>query len=171
MRVNRRRTQIGPIIDYWREAAREVFPNIRAHWTGWGEPFCFRCGWLAPLPDARVLNRWDFVGGWLELAHLHDFSGGGPTEPANIVPLCELCHHAMPEYPDGPEKAIAWVAAGQPISCSKWWQDATDLRWGGDSFWVPYPGWTALYRYYHAVNEAFTAAGIAYEPADGGRAA
>lgn len=134
-----------PVIDYWREHAPEVFPDIQASWIGWYEPFCFRCGWLPPLPEVDPYQRWTAIGGWLELAHLQDHCAGGSDKPENLVPLCEFCHHAMPEFPEGRDRAIAWVRAGQPVSCSEWWQLATDGWWGGDQF-IRYPGWTAIYR-------------------------
>lgn len=143
--MTRRRPQITKVIDHWRLHDPEVFPDSHAFWIGWGEPFCFRCGWLPPLPEEWNGDPWVAVGGWLELAHLHDHCAGGPDEPANLVPLCAICHRIMPDFPDGPKRAIEWVRASQPISGPWWWQMATDGRWGGDRY-VPYPGWTALYR-------------------------
>jgi hypothetical protein len=148
----RKKVRITDVIAYWRQHAPEVFPDIHASFIGWGEPFCFRCGWLAPLPEEITKSPWVAVGGWLELAHLHDHCAGGPDKPANLVPLCARCHRAMPEFKDGPEAAIAWVRDPQPISCPWWWQAATDGRWGDVRF-VRYPGWAALHRLFVRAHE------------------
>jgi hypothetical protein len=81
-----------------------VLPELRALWIGWGEPFCFRCGWLAPVKD----GAWDDAGGWLERAHLHDHDHGGSSDPLNLVPLCPLCHELQPECRSR-EAGIAFV--------------------------------------------------------------
>lgn len=164
--VARRRPPISKVIDHWKAAAPTVFPNIHAHAIGWGEPLCFRCGWLAPVPEEWDGDPWAAVGGWLELAHLHNRGAGGADDEMNIVPLCPLCHHAMPEFTDGPEQAIAWVRTLQPTSYQPWWQFATDVRWGGEEF-VAYPGWKRLFGFFvyagevvqrHRTAEAGTAA-------------
>lgn len=148
----RKRPAIVRVIDYWEAKAPEVFPNIHAHAIGWGEPFCFRCGWLAPLPEDWDKDPWSVVGGWLELAHLQDRAAGGGDDETNIVPLCPLCHHAMPEFTSGRDAAVAWVAAQQPTSHEPWWQTATDVRWGGDEF-VSYVGWKRFFGFYIYAGE------------------
>jgi len=148
----RRRPAVTKVIDYWRETAGEIFPDIHAAAIGWGEPFCFRCGWLAPLPEKWDKDPWAVVGGWLELAHLQNHGAGGPDDETNIVPLCPLCHHAMPDFTDGPDQAVAWVRSSQPTSHQSWWQSATDARWGGDEF-EPYPGWKRFFGFFVYAGE------------------
>lgn len=85
---------------------RRIFPNLRVFEIGWGEPCCFRCGWLAPTPEAadyrdkdpaKAIDRaWNAASGWLERAHLHDHANGGNEEAFNLVPLCPLCHERQP---------------------------------------------------------------------------
>ena len=90
-----------------RDALRQIFPNLRCFGIGWGEPFCFRCGWLAPGKEAAdyqqdrpyeraIAETWDSKAGWLERAHLHDHAEGGSMDPLNLVPLCVLCHELQP---------------------------------------------------------------------------
>ena len=109
------------IAQYWMGEYPETFPNLYAKMIGWGEPFCFRCGWLAAvndtLPDLR--DVWNSAGGWLEKAHLHDHALGGPMEPANLVPLCHHCHDIMPSFGDRGE-AIAYINDG--VDKSWMWQ-------------------------------------------------
>lgn len=86
----------------------DLMPELRAHAIGWGEPFCFRCGWLAPVvkeagdyptdwPAPRAITAtWNSASGWLERAHLQDHQHGGGNEPLDLVPMCPLCHEAQP---------------------------------------------------------------------------
>lgn len=88
------------------DVIRSVFPNLRCFDIGWGEPFCFRCGWLAPTPEAAdyegldtaaAINKaWNAASGWLERAHLQDHERGGDEDAWNLVPLCVLCHEEQP---------------------------------------------------------------------------
>lgn len=102
------------------EEREAIFPNLYSHWIGWGEPFCFRCRWLAPCEDD---GNWLHARGWLERAHLQDRCVGGPNTPENLVPLCPLCHHDMPPF-DTREEAIKWINEGKK---RHWlWQMCTD---------------------------------------------
>lgn len=101
------------IINYWRE---HDGPWLKSRYIGWGEPFCFACGWLAPVADGRA-DSWRQAGKWLDKAHLHDHAAGGPDEPFNLVPLCHLCHDRMPES-DSTMRGLLWV------------QNREDVEWG-----------------------------------------
>jgi hypothetical protein len=103
-----------------RDELKAIFPEHRAPGIGWGEPFCFRCGWLAPVADYPVVERrlkhagklkglderavrnrvydatWNGASGWLQRAHLRDHYNGGTETPDNIVPMCLSCHDRMP---------------------------------------------------------------------------
>ena len=131
----RRRANISfpTLIDYWSKNYADTFPNLPAAVTGWAEPFCFRCGWLAPTRETEGRHAWTGVGGWLEKAHLHDFSGAGADHASNIVPLCMLCHRRMPDFPDSRDEAAAWVSEQGHRGCPMWWQVRTDSIWMGDS--------------------------------------
>lgn len=100
---------IHAIVDYWAEADP---PQLHSHFIGWGEPFCFGCGWLAPVRDAnteKALPRaWQTASQWLDRAHLQDHCLGGPGEPANLVMLCHLCHAGMPSFASRGD-ALQWV--------------------------------------------------------------
>jgi hypothetical protein len=128
----RRMASMDRVVAYWQEAAPERLPGLRSELSGWGEPFCFRCGWLAPLRDPYVgTDDWRVVGGWLERAHLMDHAAGGSGEPDNLVPLCYLCHRQMPEHDDA-DSALGWVAAGEP--CCMFWQVFTDHTFGSENY-------------------------------------
>jgi hypothetical protein len=86
---------------------RQIFPDLRCFGIGWGEPFCFRCGWLSPTKEAADYPRdwdagrtidaaWLAARGWLERCHLHDHSFGGGEDSLNLVPMCVLCHEEQP---------------------------------------------------------------------------
>lgn len=124
--------RLSRVMEYWREQYAPIFPDLAAHWIGWGEPFCFRCGWLAPVDDTRptLAEVWDSARGWLERAHLHDLGLGGPNTPENLVPLCRNCHDMMPAFEDR-ASAIAYVANGPEKS--GWWQLHTDAIFGSES--------------------------------------
>lgn len=139
------------LIPYWKTAHPTTFPNLHANTIGWGEPFCFRCGWLVPLRHSYGGN-WNNAGPWLELCHLQDFALGGSDEPANVVPLCTICHRSMPRLFADRADAVVWVRSGQPNACPWWWQEATDDRWGGKER-RPFPGASAFLRFYQATNE------------------
>lgn len=104
--------KLAKIVTAWSTLSRSefetTFPRNEALMIGWGEPFCFRCGWLAPIPDmasypadmdqAKVWDRtWNSAGGWLDRAHLQDHRHGGGVDPLNLVPMCLLCHERQPE--------------------------------------------------------------------------
>jgi len=82
---------MAKIIDHWTDNWEGPFPKLRCKEIGWGEPFCFRCGWLSPK------DRWGEKGGLLERAHLHDHMWGGDETTENLVPLCIRCHEGMPQ--------------------------------------------------------------------------
>ncbi|MDQ1249558.1 MAG: endonuclease [Actinomycetota bacterium] len=124
---------MNAIIDYWRSQDR---PEIYSHVIGWGEPFCFACNWLPPVHDGRP-DSWTKAGSWLDKAHLHDRIDGGADEPHNLVPLCHLCHHAMPAFGrygdyktavDATAAAWQWVTDRPDKGFFQMWTDAT--LWG-----------------------------------------
>ncbi len=128
-RPSRSMPVLPKIVAYWAAEDRAaIFPNLAAHWIGWSEPFCFRCGWLVPLADPYAPASWSVANGWLEKAHLVDFCVGGPNTEDNLVPLCTLCHRFMPELIEDQQRAIDWVNAGEPNGM---WQMATDAKWAG----------------------------------------
>jgi hypothetical protein len=120
------------IVQYWRGRYGEVFPNLKASYIGWGEPFCFRCGWLAPVDDtqATLAAVWNSARGWLDRAHLQDLALGGSNGPENLVPLCRQCHDIMDPYESRAE-AIAYVNDGIPAD--SWWQMHTDAIFGSEA--------------------------------------
>jgi HNH endonuclease len=75
-----------------------------------GEPSCFACGWYdqrAPTyPAVTLAVAWQVAK--LERAHLRPHALGGSDEPSNIVMLCDICHHAAPDWLD-PDEMLAWV--------------------------------------------------------------
>lgn len=131
------------VVEHWKTAGSSTLPLLSVAARDWNRPFCFRCGWRMPLPYGDIQRPWKFVAGWLERAHLHDHSGGGSGSADNLVPLCQLCHRTMPEFPTSAEPAIAWVSRQEHNCCARWWQKATDAVWGGENF-KPYPGLTLV---------------------------
>jgi hypothetical protein len=112
------------------DALKETFPDCRAMSIGWGEPFCFKCGWLSPVPEAadyptewsyeRVINKvWNSAAGWLERAHLQDHWAGGGSEPLNLVPLCPLCHESQPPCRTR-EEGVAFVNEASSFAPLTW---------------------------------------------------
>lgn len=126
---------MNAIIEYWRQQDR---PELESWYIGWGEPFCFACGWLAPVRDGRK-NSWLMAASWLDRAHLHDRWDNGSDEPSNIVALCHLCHYGMPAFFTGdghhPTPADARDAAWQWVTdherCEVAFQFWTDSRFLG----------------------------------------
>lgn len=117
--------KLAVIAAYWDELDRvqfrALFPHSKANLIGFGEPLCFRCGWLPPVKDAapsswpehwkperRLAASWNAARGWLERAHLHDFNEGGSDDPENLVPMCPLCHEEQPLC-QSREEGIAFV--------------------------------------------------------------
>lgn len=145
---------LNAIVNYWRQDEYATFPKIRAYWIGWAEPFCFRCGWITPSPAPYASTSWSTATGWLERAHLQDRCSGGSDEASNIIPLCGMCHRAMPEYEkeEDRERALAWIRAGQAIPLDTLWQIATDAAWSNEN-WRPFPGINAVRRLRHYVGE------------------
>lgn len=120
---------LASIARHWQDLSldelRAMFPALRCFYIGWGEPFCFRCGWLAPTKDSSsypanwkgqrcVDFAWNDAKGWLERAHLQDHSFGGTVEGGNLVPLCALCHENQPICKTQ-EDGIAYVNAGSEV--------------------------------------------------------
>lgn len=104
---------------------REVFPDLKQLAIGWGEPSCFRCGWLAPSKEAAdypsswsaeraVDAAWKAAAGWLERAHLQDHIFGGDVDAWNLVPLCALCHEEQPDC-ETREAGVAFVNEGSSV--------------------------------------------------------
>lgn len=151
------------VVAYWREHWEDVFPDLTAALYSWNEPFCFRCGWLAPVRPSR--GAWSRIGGWLERAHLQDFSGGGADEPSNIVPLCMLCHRGMPEFPDSRDAAVAWVKAQGHRCRHRGWQLFTNAVWTG----VRSPGRMVFVNSYVRWTERYSLAATAVDYLAAGR--
>lgn len=137
------------VVAHWRDHSQEM-DWLRSHDIGWGEPFCFACGWLAPvglvgIADGTPVDRcvaivWTRATCWLDRAHLHDRFWGGPDEPHNLVPLCHLCHAEMTErdFPSR-EAGLAWVEAHPERDMV--WQAFTDAHLMGRT-----PSRSTLYR-------------------------
>jgi hypothetical protein len=119
---------LSTIIDYWAEPDQEdkaVLPNLRSWFIGWGEPFCFACGWLPPLRTDKAWAEKD-VSQWLDLAHLIDHALGGSSEPSNLVPLCIFCHDAMPSFSER-TPALEWILGREgKMPNPRIWQLFTD---------------------------------------------
>ncbi|MDN3352293.1 hypothetical protein [Actinomadura sp. DC4] len=112
------------IARWWYENCRDDdgAPGFLFGEIGTDEPFCFRCGWLAPVADGRGWRGWNNAGGWLERAHLIDWRAlrdigevEAANEPGNYVLLCERCHRHMPSFDVGEwADALGWVEEGDP---------------------------------------------------------
>ncbi|MBS9532079.1 HNH endonuclease [Mycobacterium sp. M1] len=122
------------VVAFWMENEGKW---LKSWYIGWGEPFCFRCGWLAPVsdhgiphddPTTYVYAMWDRASCWLDRAHLRDRVYGGPDTADNMVALCHLCHDQMTRGWDAPtrDKGLEFVQAGEP--CDMLWQVYTDDR-------------------------------------------
>lgn len=141
-RTGRNMPSLPKIIDYWAaDRHSDAFPNLAARAIGWGEPFCFRCGWLSPIPEdvlseppAKPVDPWKYANGWLQRAHLAERFEGGADRVDNLVPMCSLCHRQMPEQFKEREPAIAWINAWDPDSRNPFWQLATDFAFGGERY-------------------------------------
>ncbi|WP_433731159.1 hypothetical protein ACQP2Y_21970 [Actinoplanes sp. CA-051413] len=158
--------RFNALVQYWAENYTSVLPDLPAGSIGWNEPFCFRCGWLAPTPDDDD-NPWRRMDSWLEKAHLQDHVGGGPDTAENIVPLCAICHRGMPDFPDSRAAALAWVKAQGHSSCPSWWQQATDALWGGDRF-KSFPGSVVFFNTYFVLSQRRERIGGAFSRRDAG---
>ncbi len=99
----------------------------KSYYIGWGEPFCFACGWLAPVDDTRR-DAWRVAGKWLDRAHLEDRFFGGEDKPHNLVPMCHLCHQDMPDS-DSRDYGLSWVQ--NRAACDWGFQVFTDDRLRG----------------------------------------
>lgn len=117
---------VDKVIDFWRGDTPEW---LDARYIGWGEPFCFGCGWLPPVPDGRK-DSWKKANSWLDRAHLQDHWVVGDDSPGNIVMLCQLCHDDMPMFKER-EPALEWVR--DRARCERFWQMLTDQMWTGRS--------------------------------------
>ncbi len=125
---------------YWEmhQDTLTVFPDLEARMIGWGEPFCFRCGWLALVKDWAAYTRgsnedkmtktWNGAAGWLERCHLQDNMSGGSEQPENLVPMCVACHEQQP-----PSKAWATGVAyvNENVRCPPGVQVLTDMLYAG----------------------------------------
>ena len=134
----RRMPSMVNIVRYWsgredqdRDQLYIDFPKLASKYIGWGEPFCFSCGWLVPVrDDGPWLDRWRNASSWLERAHLQDRFDGGSDSVSNIVPMCWLCHKVMPicetyergvQYLNEQESVLA-----QNLKLREYWQSFTD---------------------------------------------
>lgn len=141
MSATRHMPTMDAIVGWWREHVRDTeaepplrsdvpigdLPRLSAYWIGWGEPFCFPCGWLPPVRDGRA-DSWRLATCWLDRAHLQDHCVASDDSPRNLVPLCHLCHDAMPEF-GSRDEALAWVTARPGVDFG--WQAWTDARLAG----------------------------------------
>lgn len=137
------------IAQHWQSA--DGLPNAEFRTFGIGEPSCFRCGWLPPVPDAtgygpveppqafenwtydrRRAYSWQAAGRFLDIAHLVDWSATHDDGLHNVVPLCHYpCHKRMPAFLAGQrDEALAWVAEHPTMAVG--WQVFTDAQaWYG----------------------------------------
>jgi hypothetical protein len=115
---------VGQVAAYWREHEDEL-PWLLSHAIGWGEPFCFACEWLAPVPDYPAVaeehpnwdpdhverKTWDQAkSAGLEVAHLVDYTVRESNAIHNLVPLCSLCNRKyMPRGFKTRSSALDWV--------------------------------------------------------------
>lgn len=122
---------ITEIVAHWRrrlESNPNDWPEHRSWWIGFGEPFCFRCGWLAPVIDGRATS-WNEARHWLDRAHIIDRCDGGLDAAQNVVPLCQLCHDDMPGFVAGQEQAAtAWLRHPPERPHADLWQMWTTAR-------------------------------------------
>ncbi len=119
------------IVQYWRGRYGEVFPNLQASYVGWGEPFCFRCGWLAPVDDTQTtLAAFGTPPEAGLTAHTCRTWPSVVNGPENLVPLCRQCHDIMDPCESRAE-AIAYVNDG--ILADSWWQIHTDAVFGSEA--------------------------------------
>jgi hypothetical protein len=121
---------------YWEEhrGTLTIFPDLPVRMIGWGEPFCFRCGWLAPVKDwaaytqgsseDKMTKVWNGAAGWLERCHLQDNAFGGSEQPMNLVPMCVACHEQQP-LSETWATGVAYV--NQHVRCPAGLQAMTDL--------------------------------------------
>jgi len=126
---------LAQIARHWRMMPEsDIYRHTRFDYAGAGEPFCFRCGWLAPVDDTPPKDDpwkvWNRARGFLERAHLVDYAAlvdQGRTDEdtiGNLVPLCQWCHRRMPEH-DDIRAATDWVVSGR--HCGSMRQTVTDL--------------------------------------------
>jgi hypothetical protein len=120
--------QLGRIAMFWLNGFGSGTCPEEIRNEDWGEPFCFRCYWQAPVPDANQAGGieacWNLASGWLERAHLHDRFDGGSDAVENLMPLCVICHAHMPvsrSFNEG-----LWYISAGPCR-AMWWQQFTDL--------------------------------------------
>lgn len=106
------------IVEWWTEQRPDTLQLRSAH-VGYGEPFCFRCGWLVPYGDDLPEHPsrafvWKRAMRWLDRAHLIDHCNDGLDDVQNLAALCALCHAEMPSFSPGQEsEAVAWVREGR----------------------------------------------------------
>lgn len=146
MAENQRKTPtLREIIKHWH--AVDELPSARFRTIGLGEPSCFRCGWLPPVPDItgygpvatpegfeewtadrRLAYSWRAAGRYLDRAHLVDWSATHDDSPTNVVLLCHYpCHSRMPTFIAGQRiEALTWVQ--EHPGRSPWWQVFTDAQ-------------------------------------------
>jgi hypothetical protein len=148
----RRMAPLAQIAAYWAGTGAPEFPNLVARAIGWGEPFCFRCGWLVPIPEeGTITSRWKAAEGWLDRAHLVAHVNGGSGKAENLVPLCSLCHSLQPESIDG-TAVIDWINGAE--HCPWWWQIMTDGIFG-EPHWRGFPGRGEMRTIRLRVDEAY----------------
>jgi hypothetical protein len=112
----------GALIDYWRS---QDAPWLKSYYIGFGEPFCFACGWLAPVPDGQP-DSWDLaLKKWLFLTHV----AGQEDTVENTVPLCATCALEKREAGefDSLDHGQRWIA--EHYDCDSARQMYTDAKY------------------------------------------
>lgn len=115
-RPDRKMPTLFACAEYWAERLQpeaDRWPRVRFD-VALAEPFCFRCGWLAPVEEeGPTKTRWAKATPYLDRAHLIDRFQGGLDVVANIIPLCHLCHRVMGMFEPGKETEVfAWLRLG-----------------------------------------------------------
>jgi hypothetical protein len=112
----------GALIDYWR---RQNASWLKSYYIGFGEPFCFACGWLAPVLDGQP-DSWDSaIKKWLFLTHI----AGQEDTVENLVPLCATCTQQKRQAGDfeSLEHGRQWIA--EHYDCDSALQMYTDAKY------------------------------------------
>jgi hypothetical protein len=143
---------LNKIAEWWADQDTDPTYGDRLSVIGLGEPFCFRCGWLAPVDDTiPTAQSWRASSSWLDRAHLEDHCETGNDHVSNLVPLCRLCHSEQPEQLSR-EAALEWVKKGMPLRSHWGWQMLTDSmddfpnRHGMKHIWIRWCEALALTR-------------------------
>jgi hypothetical protein len=128
VRPGRQEPSLWKIASFWHQR-NESLPNperwLASYHIGLGEPFCFKCQWVAPVEDGTPLSAWKKASAFLDRAHLVTRSHGGLDLECNLVPLCERCHLSQPDFLPGDEdQALRWLKDTNRVD--PFWQIFTD---------------------------------------------